>query len=76
MWSTRKGVISALEAMFFYLDFRRRDHSNPFHGWTNGNRSGVFYLSIDPILKVSDPFSGQPDMMQRMTGLIQVGRTF
>ena len=46
------------------------------HGWINGNRSGVFYFSIDPILMVSDPFSGQPDMLQRISGLNQVGRTF
>ena len=46
------------------------------HGWINGNRNGVFYFSIDPILRVSDPYSGQPGLLQRITGLKQAGRTF
>ena len=28
------------------------------HGWVNGGRNGVFYFSIDPILRVLDPYSG------------------
>ena len=46
------------------------------HGWINGSRSGVFYFSIDPILRVSDPYSRQPDLPQRITSLNQAGRIF
>ena len=46
------------------------------HGWINGNQNGVFYFSINPILRVSDPYSGQPDLLQSITSLNQVGRTF
>merc|ERR1712096_112352 len=46
------------------------------HGWINGSRSGVFYFSIDPILRVSDPYSEQWDLLHRITGLNQAGRTF
>ena len=46
------------------------------HGWMNGSRSSVFSFSIEPFLRVSDPYSGQPDLLQRIMGLNQAGKTF
>ena len=46
------------------------------HSWMNGSRSGVFYFPIVPFLMVADPYSGQPGLLQRVTGFNQVGRTY
>ena len=46
------------------------------HDWMNGSRSGVFYFPIVPFLMVADPYSGQPGLLQRITGLNQAGRTY
>ena len=45
-------------------------------GWMNRSLSNLFNFSIDPFLRVSDPYFWQPGLLQKITGLNQAGRTF